>query len=580
MNEITTNKGIRIKAIKISNYVGIDEFQLNPGTITVIEGPKGEGKTSVLEAIHTAVENKKSRTEVIRHGADEATLFIEMDNGLEINRKLRAEGSDYFKLRNGEQAIKSTESELRKLLSGEIFRPLDFIELDPKEQAVIILNMIKMNYGPSDINEWFGEDVLSGINTDKHLLQQLKDIENKFFAERTEVKKVIGTLETQVRGIEKGLPDNYDGKAWEELKLQDYYDKVAKAKTVNDWIEKSVELKSKFDENIETINATGANRKKTIKFKYKDLASDINDMVEIVGGKIEKAQVSIDNSENVLTSMLQTLENEYQKELLEIQKKFDEKKAEAKKETFDYNVELKEFITLQDQKISNKQVELANLDEKKQLELDAVDQEILSDIEKAKLSILNADAYLENNEKVDLEPLQAEADKVAQMQGYLREWDRMVQIRDGRMAEKQKHVNHLTVLIETARNKPSELLKQHELPIDGIGVDDNSMIRINGTLLDGLSSGEKLEAAFKIALQRIGDLRILCLDGLEKLNRTEQEKVVKLCEDENIQAFVTITTEIPGGNMVVNNHLPTEEELKNRKEQLKIEKEEQLKLNI
>jgi len=143
--------------------------------------------------------------------------------------------------------------------------------------------------------------------------------------------------------------------------------------------------------------------------------------------------------------------------------------------------------------------------------------------------------------------MQQQAEKVEKMKEYLREWDRMLEIRNGTIVEKKAYSDELTGVIEVARNKPSELLKQHKLPIEGISVDANSLIRINDILLDGLSDGEKLETAFKIALQRIGELKIICLDGFEKLNKTEQRKIVKLCENEDIQAFITITKDTENG---------------------------------
>ena len=83
------------------------------------------------------------------------------------------------------------------------------------------------------------------------------------------------------------------------------------------------------------------------------------------------------------------------------------------------------------------------------------------------------------------------------MQGYLRDWDRMLFIRDGELATKRNSSEYMTQLINIAREKPTELLKIHPLPIDGISVDANGLIRINETLLDGLSDGEKNGRCFQ-----------------------------------------------------------------------------------
>lgn len=546
---------MKIKAIKINNFLGVDEFNYNPKNITILEGPKGSGKSSVLEAIETAVSNNRRRTEVVKHGAEEGTLFIEMDNGLEINRKVRSEKADYLKLSQQGKGIKSTESELRKFLSGDIFRPLDFINMKPSEQTTIILNMIKMDYSDEEINKWFGKDVLSNINTSKHLLQILKDIEVKFYSERQEINREIKVLESQVRGIEKSLPDNYDGEEWRNKSIQEYYNKVSEAQKINNWINEAKTLQSGIQVKIDAINSDLENNKSKIELKYKDLESDIKDIIDLSKNKIEKSKSVIESIGDRQNIEKNKLEIEEQKEIQAIKEKYRNLVIEKVKEIEFEAQEQKDLIQIQEQKIAAKESELIGLDEKRKLEIESLEKESLQKVETEKARVGKAATYLENHKEIDLLPLQQQAEEVEKMKECLREWDRMLEIRDGKLSEMKSYSDSLTNIVEIARTKPTELLKQHRLPIEGIGVDEKGLIRINGTLLDGLSDGEKLEAAFKIALQRIGELRLLCLDGFEKLNESEQKKIVKLCEENDIQAFITITKDTSDGNINIKSNM-------------------------
>jgi len=547
---------MKIKAIKINNFIGIDEFIYNPGMLTVLEGPKGSGKTSILEGIETTASNNRRRTEVIKHGEGEATLFIETDTGLEIDRRIRDGKSDYFKLRQQGQGIKSTEAEVRKFLSGDIFRPLDFINMSAAKQTEIILGMIKMNYSDEEIISWFAnQDILSGINTSKHLLQVLKDIEVANFKQREETNREIKLLEGQVKGIEAGLPPNYDGNEWKELKVQDFYNKVAEVQKINNGIKKAEELQIGIAEKIESIKTATEGNKSKIKIKFNDQRQDLKDIVELSKSKIVTAN-------NVTNSSADKLEIEQNKSLARMNEEIAEIKSKyeriglAIKQEIDKEVAVqKNIISIQNQKISAKEQEILSLADLEKQEIKAEDIAADSEIEKENLRVGTAVEWLKTHQVTDIEPLQKKADEVAEMQSYLREWDRMLDIRDGKLTTKKQYADTLTNIITAARNKPAELLKQHKLPIDGISVDENSMIRINGTLLDGLSDGEKLESAFKIALQRIGELRIMCLDGFEKLNEIEQKKIVKLCEDNDIQAFVTITKDTASGNYEIKESL-------------------------
>jgi len=535
---------MKIKSIKIKNFIGIKEFNYNPNPkLNILKGKTGGGKSSVLEAIEKAFNNTGRRTELIRHGEDEATIYVETDNGLEVDRKLREGKADYFKLRQQGEGIKSTESELRKFIKGDIFRPLDFINLGAKEQTNIILAMIRMDYTAEEITKWFlnDEQVLSGINTDKHMLQILKDIENKFYKQREEINREIKALEIQVKNIENGLPENYNGEEWKNKDVKAYYDKVSEAERINKFIKEAENLKANFDNKVDSIKADEETKKARLDVKYTENKQDLKDLIELSKQKIKQNNDNIDGLSTRLENQLKDFDIELEQEIAKLKESYAEKKDIFKKHIATAKEEFKEEIKQQEQKIAVKEQELSDLDNKKELEKETIAKETEQLITLEKERIGKASEYLENNTEVDVEPLRTEAEKVVEMQGYLRDWDRMLFIRDGELATKRNSSEYMTQIITIAREKPTELLKIHPLPIDGISVDENGLIRINGTLLDGLSDGEKMDSSFKIALQRMGELKIMCLDGFEKLDEKMQKQVIDICEKYDIEAFMTVT---------------------------------------
>lgn len=552
---------MKIKALKIKDFLGIEEFNYNPDPkLNILIGPTGSGKTSVIEAIEKTFSNTGRRTELIKHDESEATLYIETDSGLEVERKLRDDKADYFKLRQQGEGIKSTEAELRKFVRGDVFRPLDFIALPVKEQTNIILSMIMMDYPTDEIIQWFLNDgnVLNGINTDKHMLQILKDIENKFYKEREEVNRDVKTLEIQVKNIERGLPDNYNGDEWKDKKVEEYYSKVSEAEEINKYIEQAKALKDNYDNKINSIQAEAEAKKSKLDVKYVETKQDLKDLIDLSKQKIEKENTNIKDLATLLDNQIKDYDVQLEKEIARLKANYAELKETAKRQTVAAEEKSKEEIRQQEQKIAVKEQEISGLDEKKELEKESIEKEVAQLIEVEKGRIGKASEYLENNSLIDVEPLRTEAEKVVEMQGYLRDWDRMLFIRDGELSTKKSRSDYFTDIITIARNKPSELLKTHELPLEGISVDENGLIRINGTLLDGLSDGEKMDSAFKIALQRMGELKIMCLDGFEKLDIDRQKTVIELCEKHDIQAFITITQGTKDNQFKVKNHLGEE----------------------
>ena len=260
-------------------------------------------------------------------------------------------------------------------------------------------------------------------------------------------------------------------------------------------------------------------------------------------------------------SKINEADSDYQKSLKDLEKEYQERKETLKKvhESHIYTLknelttsiesskkqsasqleEQKDLISVNQNKISAKQQELIGLDEKEETEKNAVDEKIKSEIEKEEIRIGKASTYLKEHEEVDIKPLQRAADEAQEMISYLREWDRISEIRDNQLAPKEEYSDNLTSKISKARTLPAELLQTANMPIDGISVDEYSRVRINGTLIDGLSDGEKLELAMKVAKAQCGPLKVICMDKWESLDKVSQDKLLESMTEDDYQYFVT-----------------------------------------
>ncbi|APU61239.1 AAA family ATPase [Clostridium botulinum] len=563
----------KIKKLNIKNFLGLQELGLDCSKINLIKGPKGSGKSSIIESIEKGFTNKNRRTEVVKHGEEEATIYIELDDGLSIDRRLRTEKADYLKVRKEESVVPSTEKFLRSLINGDIFRPLDWVNMNIKEQTKSILSMLEIGWNKENIVNWFDE-LPSNIDYDQHILQILKAIELKYYKDREEVNRDIRELKTQIKIILDELPAEYDGEVWREKKVQDYYNKVAEVQKINHWIEEAKALQANFEDKVNAIKSNAESEKSRIQLKFKDQRQDIKDIIELSKSKIDKSKNFINNSDRELELKIKELTNEnvaqenkvaenYNNELKKLEEEYEKRKEElvnlyssnvkALENSLNESIEItkknrasqvdeqKELISINENKIAAKKQELLGLDSLEQQEVIAIDKKINSEIEKEEIRVGKAADYLKNNEVKDIEPLQAKADEVAEMQSYLREWDRMVDIRDNKLAAKERYSNDLTARIDKARELPGELLKTAKMPIEGISVDAEGFIRINNTLIDGLSDGEKLELAMRIAKAQAGELKVICLDKFESLNPKAQKKLLEEMSSDEYQYFVTST---------------------------------------
>jgi DNA repair exonuclease SbcCD ATPase subunit len=76
------------------------------------------------------------------------------------------------------------------------------------------------------------------------------------------------------------------------------------------------------------------------------------------------------------------------------------------------------------------------------------------------------------------------------------------------------------------------------LPIPGVEVKDGEVFR-NGVTFDRLNTAQQVDVAFQLAKLRAGELAVVCLDGLELMDREHYEALQAQVEASNFQVFVT-----------------------------------------
>ena len=142
--------------ITIRNLFGIKETTLD-GRSVEITGPKGSGKTSVLDAIRYALTNRSDRDYIIHRGADEGEIIIETDTGLTIDRKTRATRADTIKVKDGTMLQTRPAEFLSGIFTPLQLNPVQFTQLSRQEKNRVILNLIEFSWDMNWIREQFGE---------------------------------------------------------------------------------------------------------------------------------------------------------------------------------------------------------------------------------------------------------------------------------------------------------------------------------------------------------------------------------------------------------------------------------------
>ncbi|MEC0233551.1 hypothetical protein P4H71_04175 [Paenibacillus kribbensis] len=533
---------MHIKRLEIKNWLGIHELSFNPGKINKISGDSGTGKTSMIEGLEKLFTNKNRRTEVIRHGDSEAELLVELDDRLEVSRKVRSEKADYLKIKHDSKAVTSTESYLRKLINGEIFRPIEFVKKPADEQARIILNMLDIPWSTEDITSWFGE--VPEADYQLHILQILKQIESGYYAERESLNREINLLKANIEGIKRDLPANYDGNEWRGVNLQDLYRQLSDAEDANKKLDAAKQLIDNLNLRVDDIKQRAETAREGKRLEYSRQRDNLKSSIDSISRNIESEQAKINDTDRRINDEYIRLDDQLQREIERLKTQYQAKKQFAREQIQNEVEQSRVFISEYQRQLSEAKTKFSNVDDLEKKDIDRINEYELQQIELEQTKTGNAQNTIHDLIWVDTEPLKTKAHEAAEMKEYLREWERMNDIIREKVTPKEERSCELTVKIQKARELPKELLKTASLPIDGLEVDEKGRIRIDGTLIDGLSEGEAITFAFKLAKAQAGELKVICVDGWQNLGGDMQEAIILEAQNDDLQYFITET--IPG----------------------------------
>lgn len=468
---------MNVSKIEIENLFGISEFKLD-GKSVELNGMKGSGKTSVLDAIIYALTNDTTRDKgyMIEQGNKEGRILIKTDTGLGIERKKRSEQSDYKKIEENGRDIQSPEAFLKNIFTPMQLDPVAFTRKDAKEQNRILLDLIDFKWDMTWIQEQFGE-IPTGINYEQNILRVLHDIQKNdsdYFLRREELNREARNKKDAIAEIGAIIPVGYQLDKWQNYDIGTQYRQLEKITLENAQIERAKLFKESFEN------------------KKRGLEADLQIEMNGVQKEIQAERTTLENTILRLTAELTTAKGDIGKlalKLLEREKllnanhatKFEKLKADTGK--------AEEYM---DREIQN--TALLN-----------------ADITEAEVMIKHVNEYI----------------RMQSMQQFVAE-----------CVEKSEAI---TKKIEKARNLPGEILANSEIPVTGMTI-VNGVPLINGLPVANLSTGEKIELCVDVATARPLSLQLILLDRLGDLDDESRNILYAKCKKKGIQFIATRTT--------------------------------------
>ena len=469
---------MKITKLQIENLYGIEQLELD-GKSVELTGTNGAGKSSVLDAIRLALTNNSKRKYVVKNGETEGRVLVKLDDGTTIDRKKRTDKSDYKSIKDEHgNEINSPETFLKDIFTPLQLEPVEFLSMNEKEQNRILLNLIEFNRDKKDFINEKFGEIPSWVNYDESILEILNQLQAK-------EGQYYQTREDINRQIRSGL-----------AVINDIAKDIPEGYDESKW--RNYTLSDKYEE-LSRLKTHNANIDKSIAYK-----ENYENAVNALKAKLDSSLAMINNN-----------------------------KADRKRAINANIADLKMKITLLEKDLEN------------------VDNEFLVDENKAKADYEQELAKLSSNieiayewivkPKVVTEDLENELKVAEEMKGHLNEYDRMTEMQvrvDGLSVTSQA----LTDKIELARNLPGEILKEANIPVKNLTV-ENGVPLVNGLTISNLSEGEKLMLCVDVTLSNPNSLKLILIDGVERLSETNRNELYKICKEKGLQCIATRTTD-------------------------------------
>ena len=285
--------------IVIKNLFGIREAALD-GRSVELAGPKGSGKTSVLDAIRYALTNRSDRDYIIHQGADEGEIIIETDTGLSIDRKTRATKVDTVKVRDGSMLQTRPAEFLSGIFTPLQLNPVAFTQLSRQEKNRVILSLIDFAWDMNWIKEQFGE-IPQGVDYSKHILEVLSDIQAEsgvYFQSRQNLNRDIRNKQAFIADIAKDIPPHYDAAHWEAYPTREKYQELERIREANSRIERAKAFREGFE-----AKKRGLEAERDIQLAA--VAQDISAQRESITGDIQRLEAQLAAAREKLDGLAQ-----------------------------------------------------------------------------------------------------------------------------------------------------------------------------------------------------------------------------------------------------------------------------------
>jgi ABC-type branched-subunit amino acid transport system ATPase component len=477
---------LKVISIEARDVLGIKEYSMEPGQVTVVSGKNGVGKTSAIALIESVL-GGGSLAKIARIGDEgeeidpQIVVVMETDEGQQYmvekstkGTRVRSQVGDSA----GYEDVPKPARFLSGLYDGKLANPIEFMKAKSKDRVLMLLGALPLELDRKQLWADMGitKKEIGPVPEGLHPLQELALIRESIFRERTGVNR---------------------------------------------------DAKGKFESAEQTRRATPAVLPESHEAEIEKLSKYISDSEIAITERIEQAksayQAGCTKANNLAiqeeTAKLSKHESWANKKRSDLEKSIAEQKMEL------------ETLIREDLKETNKVIsEYTNLQNETKEELLQKQNTIIDDA-------FQEQSELET-ERTQLTELREQAKEAIRARTLHEQANQFEADAEELKARSQRLTNAISTLDARRRAMAKDL------PIPGLEVDGKE-IKVDGVIYDQLNTAKQIDIAVAVSCLRAKDFRlpIAWVDGAEALDSENFNILVECLNEKGVQALIGQRTE-------------------------------------
>lgn len=242
---------MRLKLLKLTNCLGIEEKEIQIGKVTLIDGASESGKTSIIDSIRKGLKNEDVRPKFV-NGDKSGVVFMQFDEDFEVTRTVKPDNKATVKILKDGMIPAQPQSFLNALFGENDFAPIEWLKKKDKEQTEDLLKLLPIKVTPEDIEKLAGQKV--NVDYNHHGLVVCEEVEKYFMEVRKEVNADVKAYKINIEDSKSQLPNGYEAEKYRDVKLNDLFEKISEADKINNLIEKANDRIANAQDIVQNFN--------------------------------------------------------------------------------------------------------------------------------------------------------------------------------------------------------------------------------------------------------------------------------------------------------------------------------------